>query len=73
MSRVRRISSERSWVQNPSGAVSNVGLVYHTLPKVSRDASSMSEGGDYRQTDRQTDRETERQTDRQTKGHCSFI
>ena len=33
MSRVRRLSSERSWVRNPSGAVSNVGQVYHRCLK----------------------------------------
>ena len=31
MSRVRRLSSERSWVRNTSGAVSNVGGKFTTL------------------------------------------
>ena len=40
---VRRLSIERSWVRNPSGSFQMLGkFVYHTLPKVSRDASSMS-------------------------------
>ena len=48
MSRVRlesrRLSMERSWVRNPSGGFRMLGkFVYHSLPKVSRDASSMSE------------------------------
>ena len=37
-------SVETSWVRNPSGGFRMLGkFVYHTLPKVSRDASSMSE------------------------------
>ena len=44
MSRVRRLSIERSWVRNPSGGFRMLGkFVYHKLPKVSRDASSLSE------------------------------
>ena len=42
--RVRRLSIERSWVRNPSGGFRMLGkFVYHTLPRVSRDASCMSE------------------------------
>ena len=42
--RTRRLSIERSWDRNPSGGFRMLGkFVYHTLPKVSRDASSMSE------------------------------
>ena len=42
--RTRRLSIERYWVRNPSGGFRMLGMfVYHTLPKVSRDASSMSE------------------------------
>ena len=42
--RVRRLSIERSCVRNPSGGFRMLGkFVYHTLPKVSRDASSMCE------------------------------
>ena len=42
--RDRRLSIKRSWVRNPSGGFRMLAkLVYHTLPKVSRGASSMSE------------------------------
>ena len=42
--RVIRLSIERSWVRYPSGGFRMLGkFVYHTLPKVSLDASSMSE------------------------------
>ena len=38
--RVRHLSIERSWVRNPSGGFRMLcKFVYHTLPKVSRDAS----------------------------------
>ena len=48
MSRVRlesrRLSIETSWVGNPFGGFRMMGkFVYHSLRKVSRDASSMSE------------------------------
>ena len=42
--RDRRLSIERSWVRNPSSGFRMLGkFVYHTLPKVSRGASNMSE------------------------------